>query len=134
MTHEEYQTHARKLLELIPEAKAVAMDNSGKLFWYESIPSMGIAAFYFNSMVNFCGYLGKIQYDGDWKDTLVVRKWVPKKYDDYFVAQVLLYSLFDIANWDNSLTDNHRLTHNLVFQTKKEAIARAKELLGIKEE
>jgi hypothetical protein len=36
--------------------------------------------------------------------------------------------------WENDSEDRLALKHNLVFKTKEEAIARAKELLGIKEE
>jgi len=61
----------------------------------------------------------------------VEEKWRPKMNDKYFCPNVndAFYPYSEC--WANYNVDNFRLKHNLVFKTKKEAVARTKELLGI---
>lgn len=68
--------------------------------------------------------------------TLVEREkevWVPRKGDSYYCADLASDELFALYDWVDSPTENLWLKRNLVFKTQEEAVARAKEMLGIKE-
>lgn len=68
--------------------------------------------------------------------TLVERpkeKWVPKDGDRYCIPDVTHDEFYYWECWENNYVDERHLERNLVFKTKEEAIARAKEMLGIKE-
>lgn len=131
MTHTEYTTYANKLLELLPEAQAVAMDDSNNLYWFSEIPKINNSTWGDNYVR--CGFIGEIQYEGNWEDTLVVKRWVPEIKQSYFYSIIDTSDLYYQLMWQNDIYDQHRLKHNLVFKTKEEAIKRSKELLGIKD-
>jgi hypothetical protein len=60
-------------------------------------------------------------------------KWVPERGDQYYVADITEPDYYFITVRVNSKNDQMRLQRNLVFKTPEEAIARAKQLLGISE-
>jgi hypothetical protein len=60
-------------------------------------------------------------------------KWVPEIGENYCLADIESADYYYYTQWDNHKTDQMRLQRNLVFKTKEEAIARAKQLLGISE-
>lgn len=63
---------ARAMLELNPEWMSIGVDSYNECFWFEGIPN---AVNYGRFITNRSYYyLGMFEYDGDWKDTLVVRK------------------------------------------------------------
>jgi len=62
-----------------------------------------------------------------WK--LVEPKWIPEEGDTYFHPEITIRELYIDEEWDGLNIDQHRLKHNLVFKTKEEAIARAKDIL-----
>ncbi len=62
---------ALQMLDLNPDWMAIAVDKGGYCHWYLDKPE--IDEFAFNTDKDY-GDLGKFTYDGDWKDTLVVRK------------------------------------------------------------
>lgn len=62
----------------------------------------------------------------DWKDSLRVRKWVPKKGDIYLTIMFSMPSLTVNAEWCDSLCDKHLLSENLVF--KPEEVERVREI------
>lgn len=131
MNLEEYKIYANKLLELLPEAKAVAMDKNNELHWYKGIPNSSINVIW-HSLASYY-YLGKIDYSGDWRDTLMVKMWKPENGDFYFKPNINNPLLYDHDCWNNHNIDFHCLKHSLIFKTREEAVIRAKELLNIKE-
>ena len=60
-------------------------------------------------------------------------KWEPKSGEDVFLSDIGSEIFWRNYCWFGDTEDLHRLSHNLVFKTKEEAIARSKELLAIKE-
>lgn len=58
----------------------------------------------------------------------------PKSGEYYWYNDISIPAMVNQTMWLNDKVDEHRLKHNFCFKTKEEAIARAKELLGIKEE
>lgn len=52
-------------------------------------------------------------------------------YERYFVPDVLGEHLYAVATWMNDKQDKGLLKRELVYKTKEEAIARAKEMLGV---
>jgi hypothetical protein len=60
-------------------------------------------------------------------------KWVPEIRERYYYASVDTRDYYYESCWSDDDVDQIRLQRNLVFKTKEEAIARAKQLLGISE-
>lgn len=134
MTHNEYVDLANKFLELMPGWQAIAVDQDNRMNWFSSSPAIQDDYWVRKDNIGEFGYMGKIPYEGNWRDSLVVRKWIPKMKEVYFIPSICYSDLFQGTIWGGFLDDFHRLDHNLVFKTKEEAVLRAKELLGIKED
>jgi len=113
-----------KFLELLPDAKAVACDEGGRGYWYKHTPSEGGCMWNEKSK----HYLGHFQCD-NWKESLVVKKWVPKKGDRYYVPSPEYGSLWFSAFWYEDYLNRERFKNNLVCKTKEEAIEKAKKML-----
>jgi hypothetical protein len=60
-------------------------------------------------------------------------KWVPEIGFKYFVSRTDDSDYYSFGFWEDCSLDNYRLERNLIFKTKEEAIARAKQLLNISE-
>jgi hypothetical protein len=60
-------------------------------------------------------------------------KWIPKDGETYYIPDIGTPDLFFSAAWTNDKYDDLRMSRGIVFKTKEEAIAIAKEILGIKE-
>lgn len=68
---------ALQMLDLNPDWMAIAVDSNGSCHFYTETPLVynnlswnGIGGL----LHSYYGWLGTFTYDGDWKDTLVVRK------------------------------------------------------------
>jgi len=61
---------AKKLFGLLPEAKALAMDEDLEAFWYVDTPKIGDDSWY--GKIYQGHYLGKFECD-NWKESLFLR-------------------------------------------------------------
>lgn len=59
--------------------------------------------------------------------------WKPKEYELYYYPRPDIDNLYDSSSWDNHRIDQHRFKHDMVFKTKEEAVALAKEMLAMAE-
>lgn len=66
----------------------------------------------------------------DWKDSLRVRKWVPKDGDKFFTPSITESDLAVSYHFvDDSGFDKRLLDRGLIFRTKEEAISCAQKML-----
>ena len=67
--------YALAMLDLNPDWMAIWLNNNGKAHWSTKQPSVihNFKGFIVDDDSDI-GYIGTFTYDGDWKDTLVVRK------------------------------------------------------------
>lgn len=85
--HKYTEEYINKLWEVLPkEALWLAVDKDCKIYWYQCEPDTENS--YWSADNGYPQYLGKVQYDGDWKDTLRQR---PKKLID--MAGKKMYTL-----------------------------------------
>ena len=60
--------------------------------------------------------------------------WRPRKNESYYSPCPDADYLYLRDNWDDDAIDRHRLEHNIVFKTKKEAVDMAKKMLAVTKE
>lgn len=128
------EQYRQEVFNLIPEANWIAVDQDNSCFWYNEKPNISTVdpLLYWFGHKGKSGNLGKIFVD-NWKDSLFERKWVPEKGERIFYVDLYADEHYCPGEWSNTRLDIDAYKNKLIFKTKEEAIARSKQLLGIKD-
>jgi hypothetical protein len=74
------------------------------------------------------GWLGSILTG---EKEIIKKPWKPKHGEEYYYPAIITTEGISLTHWENDIVDRHRFEHNLIYKTKEEAIARAKEILEL---